>query len=395
MCDDQNDKDKDKDKEKQIDEINKTPNIDNDKNDVKDNDSNNDNEKNDLNNNKDNIMDSINNRLEKGQNILIKNKLDLKKNKHNKHLLINSNWNHSSNYKLNTFNNENVLYKKKFMKNTPIKDSIIKENNKVKGIILPEIKTPCLKRDNINLNNNNIFYHFTKIPKESLINNNINSEQKNEITSDKTSFFRNIKLNKIININNNDTQTTQSVTISTKNQTNSKNNIIPNINEDGNKYEMGLIPVGSTPNNNIVIPMLNLKRPSSNRKKLLSENGIVSENIKNEKLEYNKAILNCHISHNSRNKICKRKESKEKISISMKNKELFNLLSGIQKIIPNFHKIKIEKGMISNNNNNNKNIHTYSKKISYDYKNKNNINFNDNNLKIKSFNNSSSKSFKK
>ena len=377
-----------KDKQLQLKEINNIPNIDNEKNylkdneliididnnDLKDNDSNIDNEKNILKINKDNIMDSINNRLEKGKNILIKNKLDLKKNKHNKHLLINSNWNHSSNYKLNTFNNENVLYKRKFIKNSPIKDSIIKEN-KVKGIILPEIKTPCLKRDNINLNNNNNFYYFTKISKESLINNNINNEQKNEITTDKTSFFRNIKLNKLININNNDTQTTQSVTISTKNQTNSKNNIIPNINEDGNKYEMGLIPTGSTPNNNIIIPKLNLKRPFSNRKKL-SENLIEKENIKNEKLEYNNEIINCHISQNSRNKICKRKESKEKINISMKNKELFILLSGIQKIIPNFHKIKIEKGMI---NNNNKNIHPYSKKISYDYKNKNNINFNDNN----------------
>ena len=320
-------------------------------------------------------MDSINNRLEKGINILIKNKLDLKKNKHNKHLLINSNWNHSSNYKLNTFNNEHFLYKNKFEKNTPIKDRILKEDNKAKGIILPEIRSPCLKRDNIVLNtNNNIFYHYTKIPKESLINNNINNEQKNEITSDKTSFFRSIKLNKIININNNDTQTTQSVT-------NSKNNIIQNINKDGNKYEMGLI--GSTQNNNIIIPILNLKRPFSNRKKI-SENIIDNENIKNEKLEYNKEIINCHISHNSRNKICKRKESKEKINISMKNKKQLNLLSDIQTVISNFHKIKIEKGMISNNN---KNLHSYSKKITYDYKNKNSINFSDNNLKIRSFDN--------
>ena len=268
-------------------------------------------------------MDSINNRLEKGINILIKNKLDLvnnlKKFKYNKNLLKNSNFNHSSNCKLNTFNNENVLYKNKLL-NTPLKDKILKDINKEKGIILPEIKTPSIKRNNININTN-IFYHFTKIPKESLINNtnNINNEPRSEITSDKTSFFRNIKLNKIININNNNTLSTQSVTNSLKIQTNSKNNIMPNINEDKNKYEMKLITAGSTQNNNIMIPILTMKRQYSN---FNSDNEIK----KNKKLESGNEILNCHISHNTRNKNIKRKESKEKINISMKNKKFFNLL---------------------------------------------------------------------
>ena len=150
----------------------------------------------------------------------------IKKNKENKKLF-NSNWNHSSNFKLTTFANENLLYKNKFMKNTPLKDKILNENNRVKGIILPEIKSPTMKRDNININNN-IFSHFTKIPKEALVNN-INNENKNELSSDTENLFRNIKLNKIIS-NNNDTQTTQSATNSTKNQTSSKNNFIPNIN---------------------------------------------------------------------------------------------------------------------------------------------------------------------
>ena len=268
-------------------------------------------------------MDAINNRLEKGINILIKNKLDLvnnlKKFKYNKNLLKNSNFNHSSNCKLNTFNNENVLYKNKFL-NTPLKDKILKDINKEKGIILPEIKTPSIKRNNININTN-IFYHFTKIPKESLINNtnSINNEPRNEITSDKRSFFRNIKLNKIININNNNTHSTQSVTNSLKIQTNSKNNIMPNISEDKNKYEMKLITAGSTQNNNIMIPILTMKRQYSN---FNSDNEIK----KNKKLESENEILNCHISHNTRNKNIKRKESKEKINISMKNKKFFNLL---------------------------------------------------------------------
>ena len=103
-----------------------------------------------------------------------------------------------------------------------------------------------------------------------------------------------------------------------------------------------------------MIPILTMKRPNSN---FNSENEIKN----NEKLDCGNEIINCHISHNSRNKNIKKNESKEKINISMKNKELFNLLSGMQKIMPNFHKIKIEKGMI----NSNKRSSSYSKNISY------------------------------
>ena len=333
----------------------------------------------------DNKINNINNRLERGINLLIKNKLDIiHSTKKNKNLLINSNWNHSSNFKLNTFNNDYLFYKNKFMKNLPIKDKILKDSKKEKGIILPEIKTPQVKKGNLNINvNNNIFYHFTKIPKESLVNNNINNEQKNELLYDKTNLFRNIKLNRIININNNDTQTTQSATNSTKNQNSSKNNIIPNINEDINKYEMNLISGGSTPNNNIVIPLLTLKHPL-NQSNTGEKNGInlkENENIKNEKCENKIDIINMNLSHNSRNKNNKSRELKGKINISMKNKELYNLFSEVQKYVPNFHKIKIEKGIDNNNL-----LKSYSKKISYDYKSKNNLNFYDNNLNNKSYN---------
>ena len=333
----------------------------------------------------DNKINNINNRLERGINLLIKNKLDIiHSTKKNKNLLINSNWNHSSNFKLNTFNNDYLFYKNKFMKNIPLKDKILKDNKKEKSIILPEIKTPQVKKGNLNINvNNNIFYHFTKIPKESLCNNNINNEQKNELLYDHTNLFRNIKLNRIININNNDTQTTQSATNSTKNQNSSKNNIIPNINEDINKYEMNLISGGSTPNNNIVIPLLTLKHPL-NQSNTGEKNGInlkENENIKNEKCENKIDIINMNLSHNSRNKNNKSRELKGKINISMKNKELYNLFSEVQKYVPNFHKIKIEKGIDNNNL-----LKSYSKKISYDYKSKNNLNFFDNNLNNKSYN---------
>ena len=337
----------------------------------------NDNKEKDLNENK---IDRINNRLEKGIEDLIRNKLDLmhnvKKNRF-KNLFINSNCeHHSSNFKLNTFNNEFLLYKNnKCMKNKSLADKILKDNNKNRGIILPNIITP-IKKDNQNLNsNNNFFYRFNKIPKESLsdiINNNPNNEQKNEFFSDKTSLFRNIKLNRIININNNDTQTTQSGTNSIKTQNSSKNNIVSNLNnEEINKYEVALLS-GSNKNNNIIIPILAKKCPIN----------YFNENNKNEKSENKKELFDCHLSHNSRNRMISNNELKGKINISMKNEGLCNLFSDSQKLVPYFHKIKIEKGI-----NNNKLMNSYSKKISFDYKSKNNINFYDNNLNVKSSDN--------
>lgn len=323
---------------------------------------------------KDNI---IKKRLEKGMNLLLKNKIDKtgRNISENNNGLINSNWNHSSNYKvINTYNNENILYKNKFSKNTPLNDKLLEDNNRVKGVILPNInlKSPCFKKDNANLSlNNNNFSHFTKLqlPKESISNYN---DSKNKVTSDKANIYRNIKLNKIINnYNINDTQTTQSATNSTKNQTSSKNNIIQNLKDDLNQYEMGLVSIGSNKSNNIIIPILT-KRPVSNFNcggkiiQKISENEDKGRNVKNELIR---------ISQNDRNKVCKSQE-KKKFNISIKNKEAFKMFAGVQKLMPNFHKIKIEKGMINNNNL----LNSYSKKVSFDYKSKNNINFYDNNI---------------
>ena len=54
------------------------------------------------------------------------------------------------------------------------------------------------------------------------------------------------------------------------------------------------------------------------------------------------------------------------------------MFAGVQKLMPNFLKIIIEKGMITNNNL----LNSYSKKVSFDYKIKNNINFYDNNIEL-------------
>ena len=331
----------------------------------------------------DNKIDIIREQLENEVNILLKNKVDfmndLKKRK--KNIVFNSNWNVSSNFKLNTFNNDNnVLYKNKFNKNPSIKEKLINENLKSKGIILPEIKTQNIKKDNVNVNiSNNLFSHFTKIPKEALVNN-INSETKNEISGEKNNIFRNIKLNKIIKIktNSNDTQitqTTQSATNSIKNHTSSKNNIniIPNINlkDDINKYEMRLISTGTSTNNSIMIPILTLKRPVSELttgEKIFNSNFEFDGNKGNDAKGEIISKANCHTSsQKTRNNNFNIKQI-YKSNISLKNKEMYSLFSGVQKLMPNFHKIKIEKGMM----NNNKLLNSFSRKISYDYKSKNN-----------------------
>ena len=311
----------------------------------------------------DNKIDKIREKLEKEVNTLINNKVDLinniKKKKENN--IFNSNWNVSSNFKLNTFDNDNILYKSKFIKNPSIKDKLISEGFKPKGIILPDIKPQNIKKDHININvSNNLLSHFTKIPKEALINN-MNNEAFNEISCEKSNnILRNLKLNKIINnnVNVNDTRTTQSATDSIKNNTSSKNNIVPKIKDDNNnKYEM-----------------------------VIFTNNEINENKGNDtkKEGMNKfELTKCHISSpKTRNKNINIKEIYKNNNISLKYKEKNNLLSGVQKLIPNFHKIKIEKGMNNNNNNSNILLNSFSRKISYDYKSKNNINFND--IKFKS-----------
>ena len=120
--------------------------------------------------------------------------------------------------------------------------------------------------------------------------------------------------------------------------------------------------------------------------KVIFTNNEINENKGNDtkKEGMNKfELTKCHISSpKTRNKNINIKEIYKNNNISLKYKEKNNLLSGVQKLIPNFHKIKIEKGMNNNNNNSNILLNSFSRKISYDYKSKNNINFND--IKFKS-----------
>ena len=304
------------------------------------------------------------NKFDNEIDLLLKNKRDLKKKlKDNQNEGFNSNWNHSANLKLNTHNNENIWFKNKFLKNTPLRDKLLSDINKFKdGIILPNIKTP-----NININreniNNNISSNFSKSPKQIFTNNNEFSE--------KTNLFKNIKLNSNNNYPSDNTQTTTIATNSTKKFTSSKINNIQSLNDDSSQFSMGLISAGSTTNNNIIIPLLTMRRPASNFNNgggilyNFHENNVNLGIIKNkENSENNNELFNYNKNKNARNKICKSQEMSGRFNASMKNKEICNLFPGMQKLIPNFHKIKIEKGMP-----NIKFGNALNKKISFEYNN--------------------------
>ena len=99
----------------------------------------------------------------------------------------------------------------------------------------------------------------------------------------------------------------------------------------------------------------------------ISENEDKGRNVKNELIR---------ISQSDRNKVCKSQEIKGRFSASMKNKNINNLFPEMQKFIPNFHKIKIEKGMF-----NTKLGNSLTKKISFE----NNNLYGNNKIKIKNF----------
>lgn len=205
-----------------------------------------------------------NNKFDNEINSLVKNRIDISNNlKENKNILFNSNWNHASNFKLNIHTNENIMHKDKFLKNTPLRDKLTNESNKMRGIILPNIKSPIFNREikDLSINTPNL----TKTPK-LIFSNTI--EPKCDYADDRTSFFKNIKINKIMNANSNylsdNTQATTIATNSTKKFNSSKANNIQSVNGDSSQYGMNLISTTSSTNNNIIIPILTMRRPASN-----------------------------------------------------------------------------------------------------------------------------------
>jgi hypothetical protein len=269
---------------------------------------------------KNNLLSIINNNNSDKKLILL---FDSKKNNTNDKKISISKWNHSSNIK----NFETDVFNK-FSKDSYMNPKIFKESNIEKNLHLPNIKSQNLyERKNAS--------------------NKISLEPMNDLKN------INFLSNKLINMNSNNyindnTQATTLITYSTKKFTSSKLNNIKSMNDDLTQFGMGLISAGSTTNNNIIIPILTKTRPESNfncgNGLLKNFNENFENNGKTKTMESDKN-LNQNKSRNLRKKICKSQEVQKRINASMKNKEIYRVFQNFQRIIPTFHKIKIEKGM--------------------------------------------------
>ena len=287
------------------------------------------------------------------------------------------------NKKINTY--ENLFYKKTFDKYVSVRDKLFPENKN--GIVLPDLK-------NIN-NSNNHFNNF-----ESLnIKKPFTSKKMNlrSISTDKAKFQKNINLHSITN-------DTSAFTHSSKKYFSPGGMLNQNYTEDLSKFRMGLLSAGSTSNNNIIIPMIPIRRPVSNfnfgggqlwnnfenNNININNNNIIDKvaninddkntninnNLKKEEdeiifdPEFNKKdsispkrnynIYNKSNNNATRNKSFKSQDLKKQYEAN----DINNLYIGMDKMITKLHKIKIEKGMMNSGI-----VNSLNKKFNNDYQN--------------------------
>ena len=306
-------------------------------------------------------------------------------------------WSNSqfSNKKINTY--ENLFNKKTFDKYLPIRDKlVIEKKNPNTGIILPDLK-------NINKNTNN-FKNYNNINIKNSQNMYLRS-----VSTDKAKFQQNT---------NNITNDTSAFTHSSKKYFTPTGFGAQNYTEDVSKYRMGLLSAGSTSNNNIIIPIIPMRRPVSNFNfgggqlwNNLESNNMTHKNINNlnninvldkaiydEKKNANSNIQNMpnnirkegeennpdifpkkelasnHSNKNyniynkpnyvTRKKSYQNKDIKKQFEpFSMEsNMNINNMYLGMDKMITKLHKIKIEKGMMNSGI-----MNSLNKKFNNDY----------------------------
>ena len=286
------------------------------------------------------------------------------------------------NKKINTY--ENLFYKKTFDKYVSVRDKLLPENKN--GIILPDLK-------NIN-NSNNHFNNFESLNIKKPFNNSKKMNLRS-ISTDKTKFQQNINLHSITN-------DTSAFTHSSKKYFSPGGMLNQNYTEDLSKFRMGLLSAGSTSNNNIIIPMIPIRRPVSNfnfgggqlwnnfENNNINNNNIIEKvaninddnnnniinNLKKEENEIifdtelnkkdsltskrNYNIYNKSNNNATRNKTLKSQDLKKQYGAN----DINNLYIGMDKMITKLHKIKIEKGMMNSGI-----VNSLNKKFNNDYQN--------------------------
>ena len=301
-------------------------------------------------------------------------------------------WNSSPfNKKINTY--ENLFNKKSTDKYITIRDKLVSDNKN--GIFLPDLK-------NINNSNNN-FKNFESLNIKKPFSNSKKMNLRS-ISTDKAKFQQNININSMTN-------DTSAFTNSSKKYYSPIGIGNQNYTEDLSKFRMGLLSAGSSSNNNIIIPMIPMRRPVSNfnfgggqlwnfentTKNINNKNSIdkavafdeeknknINNNLKKEEeeiifnSEFNKQELNINTNNskknyniynkgkpnNSRNKSFKSQDMKKQYEpFPMKN-DINNIYIGMDKMISKLHKIKIEKGMMNSGI-----LNSLNKKFNSDYQN--------------------------
>ena len=228
---------------------------------------------------------------------------------------------------------------------------IIKEEDEYKNNNIKNSEENNLKNKNININNDKDKNDNTKFNKENnfqLINNKINPDNNFQKLSMKDlNYLKKRKLSnyKIKNDNQNYFNSFKKSRLGIQNET-----------EGISKFRAGLFSAGSSTNNNIIIPIIQMrdhknllifdgiqKRQNNNlnvREKIFSE----SKEIKNINQLNNYKLYNIY--SNGRNNI-KRKNWKNKYNTFMDIKMGIENKENRKNILNKLHKIKIEKGMMN------------------------------------------------
>ena len=287
---------------------------------------------------------------------------------------------------LESNSDKNIFDGKIYNNNLIINEKLIKEKSHKESMALPDLnpkstKNKIMKRENEKLNTN--IKRLSKFKEKSIFDERRkNTRTKSVPTSEKIKINYN-NTNKIVkNSINNFSSSTSAYTNSTK-----KINPNNNVTDDLSKYRLGLLSAGTSSYNNVIIPMLSLKRPESN---LNFGRGKLWSNTAGAKLKNKNKIKEI----NGHDNIFKEKEDNiifktnktnlnrisDKMKITYKN-QIYNekvsesenndlTYKNINELIPKFHKIKIEKGMMNTNITN-----SIGKNI-FKYFNQNNINNN-------------------
>ena len=267
--------------------------------------------------------------------------------------------------------NDNIFNKKLYSSTLSIKE---KSNSKDKGI-LPELNANNHKNSLINKNNLNENFNnnkkFSAFKSKTMFEDKLKYFKAKSISANKINLNNNreeIYMNK--NSNNvliNCSPSTSAYTNSTKKVNTNKTN---NLTDDLSKFRIGLLSAGNSSYNNVIIPMLSLRRPVSNFNLSGDKlwNNIRDANINNlnildkgneikEKNVYNEKNLNdkeeniIFKNNNNLNGIFNNnkilyKNQKYNVKFDSENTNEL-MLKNMEKLIPKFHKIKIEKGMMN------------------------------------------------